>query len=69
MKKERNYKLLLAGIATVIVFILWTVAISIVEIQAIGPKGSSVGFATVNRFVHNLTGVHMELYKITEWLG
>ena len=69
MKKERNYKLLLAGIATVIVFILWTVAISIVDIQAIGPKGSSVGFATVNRFVHNLTGVHMELYNITDWLG
>ena len=30
---------------------------------------SSVGFATINRFVHNLTGVHMSLYTITDWLG
>ena len=23
----------------------------------------------MNRFVHNLTGVHMDLYTITDWLG
>ena len=28
-----------------------------------------VGFSTLNSFVHNLTGVHMALYTLTDWLG
>ena len=50
-------------------FLLWTVAIQFVDVDAIGPQESSVGFATINQFVHNLTGVHMSLYTITDWLG
>lgn len=50
-------------------FILWTVAISYIDLQAIGPKNSIVGFAIFNRYVHELTGVHMQLYTITDWLG
>lgn len=50
-------------------FILWTAAIQLVDIQAIGPLGSCVGFATVNRFFHDLTGVHMSIYTVTDWLG
>ena len=68
MKKEsqRNFR-----IATfmLVAFLLWTVAIQSVDIQAIGPRASTVGFATINHFVHNLTGVHMTLYLITDWLG
>ena len=48
---------------------LWTVAISFVDVRAIGPQGSSVGFAGINGYVHNLTGVHFGLYNITDWLG
>ena len=48
---------------------LWTVAISFVDVRAIGPQGSSVGFAGINGYVHNLTGVHFSLYNITDWLG
>ena len=50
-------------------FVLWTVAICFVDVRAIGPQGSSVGFAGINGFVHNLTGVHWGLYTITDWLG
>ena len=50
-------------------FAFWTVAIQLIDVQAIGPQGSSVGLATLNSFVHNLTGVHMALYTITDWLG
>lgn len=50
-------------------FALWTAMVSTVDVQAIGPQGSSVGFATMNRWIHNLTGVHMQLYTITDWLG
>ena len=50
-------------------FVLWTVAVCSIDVQPIGPQGSAVGFATWNRFVHNLTGVHMPLYTLTDWLG
>ena len=50
-------------------FVLWTTVISLIDVQPIGPQGSTVGFATLNGFVHNLTGVHMTLYTITDWLG
>ena len=50
-------------------FFLWTATIQFIDVQTIGPQGSSVGFATLNGFVHNLTGVHMYLYTITDWLG
>ena len=50
-------------------FVLWTVAVRLIDVQAIGPRGSAVGFATLNEFVHNVTGVHMQLYTITDWLG
>ena len=51
------------------VFVLWTVLIRFVDVEAIGPRQSSVGFATLNGYIHNLTGVIMSLYIITDWLG
>ena len=50
-------------------FVLWTVAVQFIDVRIIGPNGSSVGFATINGFVHKLTGVHMSLYNVTDWLG
>lgn len=44
-------------------------AVKLIDVQPIGPEGSVVGFATVNRFVHELTGANMSLYNITDWLG
>ena len=68
MKKE-NQKDFCIAISLLIAFVMWTAAIRFVDVQAIGPHESSVGFATINRFVHNLTGVHMSLYTLTDWLG
>ena len=64
--KKKNFCIPL-GLLTA--FMLWTIAISLIDVQAIGPQGSTVGFATLNRIVHSLTGVHMPLYTITDWLG
>ena len=50
-------------------FALWTLAVSMVDVQVIGPRGSAVGFATLNGWFHSLTGVNMTLYTITDWLG
>ena len=68
MKKEirRNFYI---AICMLVTFVLWTVAIRFINVQAIGPRESTVGFATINQFVHNLTGVNMPLYTITDWLG
>ncbi len=50
-------------------FILWTVAVRLIDVQAIGPRNSRVGFAVLNRSFHELTGVNFTLYTITDWLG
>ena len=68
MKKEIQRNFCIAT-CMLLAFLLWTVAIQFVDVEAIGPQESSVGFATINQFVHNHTGVHMSLYTITDWLG
>lgn len=50
-------------------FSLWTLLLRYIDTKPIGPNGSVVGFATLNEFVHNLTGVNMTLYNITDWSG
>lgn len=50
-------------------FALWTIFIYFFDVRAIGPEGSFVGLATLNDFVHNLTGVNMFLYTLTDYLG
>lgn len=67
--KKRNQKKFCISLCLLISFVLWTIAISYLDVQAIGPKGSTVGFATLNGLFHRLTGVHMQLYTITDWLG
>lgn len=68
MKKE-NKKNLWIAICLLASFILWTVLLAFVDVRAIGPRESLVGFGAMNQFVHKLTGVHMTLYHITDWLG
>ena len=62
-------KRMILAAALLAAFTLWTVALCYVDVQAIGPEDSTVGFAHINGFVHRLTGVNMTLYTITDWLG
>lgn len=66
-KKIQNNFIVAAGLLAL--FILYTVAIMFVDVQPIGPQGSSVGFAEVNQYFHTLFGVNMLLYSITDWLS
>ena len=50
-------------------FALWTAMVCLIDVQPIGPHGSQVGFATVNYRFHKLTGVHLFLYTLTDWLS
>ena len=66
MKKRTGF--LIAGVFFA-AFVLWTLLVSFVDVEAIGPRGSEVGFATVNGAVHRFVGVNMTLYTVTDWLG
>lgn len=66
-RKSRAYGVW--GICLLAAFVLWTVAVCVVDVQPIGPNDSAVGFAAVNGAFHRLTGVHMALYDITDWLS
>ena len=62
-------KELLAGIVLLTAFALWTVLIRHIDVQNAGPNGTEIGFAAINVWFHRLTGVHMLIYTITDWLG
>ena len=67
--KNRSLKKFCLAMGMLAAFALWTMLIQRIDVQPIGPRDSSVGFAAFNGFFHNLTGVHMTLYVITDWLG
>lgn len=66
MKEKRN---LLMGALLISAFALWTVLIQCVDVQPVGQNGTKIGFAAFNVWFHQLTGVHMTIYTITDWLG
>lgn len=43
--------------------------LGIYDVAPIGPAGTSVGFSHINKFVHDLTGVNMFWYDITDYIG
>ena len=67
--EKKNRRLFLAGVSLIAAFALWTVLVCFIDVGVIGPQESSVGFSTLNGYVHNLIGVNMYLYVITDWLG
>ena len=68
MKKISKKKIFVAlGFAAL--FVLWTVLLGLVDVDNVGPRSSHVGFSSLNSAFHSLTGVHMTLYVITDWLG
>ena len=67
--KRTGKKRIFVGAGFLAAFVLWTVLVSFVDVRAIGPNGSSVGFAALNGYVHKFTGVNFHLYTITDWLG
>ena len=64
MKQQKNPFRLPA--ALLLAFGIWTAGVCLLDVRAIGPQDSAVGFAEMNRFFHSLTGVHMALYTVTE---
>ena len=50
-------------------FIFFSLWIRLFDVQPVGPEGSSIGFAGLNVAVHELFGMHLFWYKLTQLLG
>ena len=60
---------MILGIVLLAMFVIWTWLIQCVDVQPAGPGRTEIAFATFNCWFHGITGVHMEIYTITDWLG
>lgn len=67
--KDHKKRDLLSGIILLTTFVIWTILIQYIDVQKAGPNETEVGFATFNVWFHKLTGEHMLIYTITDWLG
>jgi len=60
---------LITGICLLLGFVLFTFLIMTVDVRPMGQNGTDIGFAAINLWFHDLTGDHMLIYTITDWLG
>lgn len=67
--KDKRKRILISGIVLLAAFVLWTVLIRYIDVQAAGPNGTKIGFSGLNVRFHQMTGVHMTVYTVTDWLG
>ncbi len=65
MKKGK----IMSAVICTILFAVLIVLVKTVDVQQIGPEGTSIGFAGINKTMNEATGLNMTLYKITEVLG
>lgn len=65
----KHKKMLWASLGLLAAFAIWTALVRTVDVAPVGQNASRVGFAAVNRAFHRLTGTHMGLYVLTDWLG
>lgn len=63
------YKVFIVPGVLFLLFLIFTVVLTRVDVQPIGPEQSQIGLATINQFVFEQFGVHLGWYRITNWLG
>lgn len=68
MLKKSKQSLIMAA-SLFLLFIIFTVMVKTIDVRPIGPEQSSVGFASVNKFVFELFGVNPLWYNVSEWMG
>lgn len=65
---DRNKRLFYISGALAVLFVLFTILLKVVDVQAIGPEGTKIGFAAFNKlFMRSELGVFW--YKLAEVLG
>ena len=67
--KDHKKRDLLSGLILLTIFVVWTILIQYIDVQKAGPNETEIGFATFNVWFHKVTGEHMLIYTVTDWLG
>ena len=67
--KKIELRNLIITLSLFALFVIFTILVKFVDVQEIGPNGSSVGFATMNGAFHNLIDSNLVLYNVTDWGG
>lgn len=66
MKKKDIMKIM---IGCILISIIYTILVKVVDVKAIGPYNSKVGFSSMNAYVRDLIGYNKTWYTITKYLG
>ena len=67
MSKRKKYFII--AVVLFIVSVIYTLLVKNVDLKAIGPNESVVGFGSLNEWFKGLVGVNDSWYKITKYLG
>ena len=65
----RKFKKLYFALGFVLAFILWTVLVCVVDVQAVGVNRTNIGLASINTAINGLIGSYLALYVVTDWLS
>lgn len=60
--KQKSIKLVIP----LLLFVIFTIAVKVIDVRKIGPQNSFVGFATINQWVHHFFGVHPLWDKLSD---
>ena len=67
--KGKEKKILIGGASCLVAFVIWTWLVQSIDVKTAPGTGTEVGFAAFIFWFHELTGVYMTIYNITDWLG
>ena len=62
-------KSLIAGITLFVAFVVFTVLVKVVDVAAVGPLGSKVGFSKINDSIFKGIGTSDTWFNISEFFG
>ena len=57
------------GLCFMLLFGLWTLLVIKCDLGLAPHTSTEIGLSTLNLWFHEMTGVHLEFYVITDWLG
>ena len=62
-------KSLIAGISLFVAFVVFTILVKVVDVAAVGPLGSKIGFSKINKSIFDGIGTNDLFYNISEFFG